>query len=231
MNVTLKDLIGLAKEIPERYFEEAFEKLKEIKEKAESEEEAESKIKSCPHCGSITVVRNGKRNGRQAYMCRDCSKTFVETTGSAIANSHGGESVWRQVIRDTVEGVSLDNTADSLDLHHQTVFNMRHKILLCLENELMACPVVLDGVCELDETYVLESVKGRKIPEGYHRKARKRGGKVSKRGVSNEQICIQTAATGDGRFIALTVNRTTSKIILFVVIFLTYKEEIHSFYQ
>ena len=207
MNITLKDLIGLTKELPEKYFEETFEKLKEIKEKAEAEKEEESKIKLCPHCGSRANVRNGKRNGRQAYMCRNCDKTFVETTGSAIANSHGRETVWRQVIRDTVEGVSLDKTADSLDLHHATVFNMRHKILVCLENDIMASPVALEGVCELDETYVLESEKGRKFPKNYHRKPRKRGGKASKRGLSNEQVCIQTAATGDGKFIAQTVNR------------------------
>jgi hypothetical protein len=36
MGVTLKDIIGLAKELPEEYFEETFERLKEIKEKAEA---------------------------------------------------------------------------------------------------------------------------------------------------------------------------------------------------
>lgn len=207
MGITLKDLIGLTKELPEKYFEETYEKLKEIKDKAEAEKEEESKIKLCPHCGSRGIVRNGKRNGHQAYICRNCDKTFVQTTGSAIANSHSGDTVWKQVIRDTVNGISLDNTADSLDLHHSTVFNMRHKILVCLENEISASPVALEGVCELDETYVLESEKGRKFPENYHRKPRKRGGKASKRGLSDEQICIQTAATGEGKFIALTVNR------------------------
>ena len=207
MNITLKDLIGITKELPEKYFEETYEKLKEIKDKAEAEKEEESKIKTCPHCGSRAIVRNGKRSYRQAYICRNCDKAFVQTTGSAIANSQGSETVWRQVIRDTVEGVSLDKTADNLDLHHSTVFNMRHKILLCLENEISASPVALDGVCELDETYVLESEKGRKFPENHHRKPRKRGGKASKRGLSNEQICIQTAATGEGKFIAISVNR------------------------
>ena len=33
MAITLKDIIGLTKEIPEEYFKETFEKLKEIKEK------------------------------------------------------------------------------------------------------------------------------------------------------------------------------------------------------
>ena len=34
MSITLKEIIGLAKELPEECFEETFEKLKEIKEKA-----------------------------------------------------------------------------------------------------------------------------------------------------------------------------------------------------
>lgn len=209
MSVTLKDIIGLTKELPEKYFEEVFEKLTEVKEKAKQEKEDESKTKKCPHCDSRSVVRNGKRNGRQAYICRKCEKTFVETTNSPIEKSHSSPSVWRQVIRDTVNGVSIDNTAAGLDLHHETVFNMRHKILYCVEQELIASRVDLDGVCETDETYVLESVKGRKIPEDYHRTPRKHGAKASKRGLSNEQICICTSVNGDGECVALAVNRAT----------------------
>ncbi|GHU58903.1 hypothetical protein FACS1894133_4570 [Clostridia bacterium] len=208
MNITLKDLLGLTKELPEKYFEETYEKLKEIKDKADAEKEAKSKIKTCPYCSSDMIVRNGKRHGRQAYICRDCGKTFVETTGSAIANSHASVSVWKQVIRDTIEGVSLDNTAKNLDIQHSTAFEMRHKILTCLEDDLSVSPVVLEGVCELDETYVLESEKGRKFSENHHREPRKRGGKASKRGLSNEQICVQSAVTSSGKCVALTVNRS-----------------------
>jgi transposase-like protein len=164
MEITLKDIIGLTKELPEEYFKEAFEKLREIKDKAESEQETSSQMKVCPRCQSVSVVRNGKRNGRQSYICRDCGKAFVQSTGSAIANSHSSEIVWKEVIRDTVSGISLDKTANSLDLHHSTVFNMRHKILNRIEHIIFSFPVTLNGVCELDETYVLESVKGRKIP-------------------------------------------------------------------
>jgi transposase-like protein len=207
MGVTLKDIIGLTKELPEKYFEEVYEKLTEVKEKAELEKEAESKIKVCPHCDGRGIVRNGKRSGRQAYICRSCNKTFVETTGSAIANSHSSPTVWRQVIRDTVDGVSIDKTADGLDLHHETVFYMRHKIMFLVEQELLASPVGMDGVCEADETYVLESEKGRKFPESHHRKPRKRGGKASRPGLSNEQICICTGINGDSQCVAMTVNR------------------------
>ncbi len=74
-----------------------------------------------------------------------------------MCNSHYGEAVWKQVIRDTVNGISIDDTAYSLDLHHETVFNMRHKILYSLEQEEAANLTKLEGVCEADETYVLDS--------------------------------------------------------------------------
>jgi transposase-like protein len=207
MEVTLKDIIGLTKEIPEEYFKEAYEKLKELKEKAETEKESEPS--ACIRCGSVNVVRNGKRNNRQAYLCRDCKKSFVETATSAIAYSHSSATVWKQVIRDTVDGISIAKTAESLDLSHSTVWGMRHKILYCVEQAILNAPIALEGVCEADETYVLESVKGRKIPEGYHRKPRKHGAKASKPGLSDEYICVCTSVNADNKCTTAVVNRAS----------------------
>jgi transposase-like protein len=207
MSITLKDIIGLTKELPEEYFEETYEKLREIKEKADAEKEAGAEV--CPQCGSIAIKRNGKRNNRQAYLCKDCGKSFVETSKSAIAYSHSSETVWKQVIRDTVDGVPLNKTAESLDLAHSTVFNMRHKILFLVEQAILDAPITLEGVCEADETYVLESMKGRKIPNDYHRKARKHGAKASKAGISDEYICVCTSVDSDNRCMTETVNRAS----------------------
>jgi hypothetical protein len=145
----------------------------------------------------------------QAYLCKDCKKSFVETTASAIAYSHASATVWKQVIRDTVDGVAIDKTAEMLDLSHSTVFNMRHKVLFFVEQEIRNSPALLNGVCEADETYVLESVKGRKIPENYHRKPRKHGSKASKAGISNEYICVCTSIDGDSKCTATAINRAT----------------------
>jgi hypothetical protein len=117
--------------------------------------------------------------------------------------------VWKQVISDTVEGISIDKTAAGLDISHSTVFNMRHKILFAIEGAIMEAPVVMDGVCETDETYVLESVKGRKISEDYHRAARKHGAVASTTGLSQEYICVCTSVTGAGENIAVAVNRAS----------------------
>ena len=205
MAITLKDLIGLTKELPEEYLEEAFETLKGIKDKAEAEKE--SKPEECLRCGSVKVVRNGKQNGRQFYLCKDCGKAFTETATSAIAHSRSSKTVWKQVIRDTVDGISIDKTAEALDLSHSTVFHMRHKILYCVEQTLLNVPSMLEGVCEADETYVLESVKGRKIPKDYHRKPRKHGAKASKAGLSEEYICVCTSVDSDNRCTTAAVNR------------------------
>ncbi len=203
--MTLKDLIGLTKEIPEEYLDEAYEALKEIREKAEAKKESEA-VK-CIRCNSDKVVRNGKQKGRQLYVCRDCGKAFMETATSAIAHSHSSKTVWKQVIRDTVDGISLDETAEALDLAHSTVFNMRHKILYCVEQAILNAPDMLEGVCEADETYVLESVKGRKIPENYHRKARKHGAKASKAGLSNDYICVCTSVDTENHCTTAAINR------------------------
>jgi hypothetical protein len=142
-------------------------------------------------------------------LCKDCEKGFSATAGSAIAYSHSCATVWKEVIRDTINGIAIDKTAESLDLSHNTVFNMRHKILFCVEQAVNASKAELDGVCEADETYILESVKGRKIPENYHRKARKHGAVALKRGLSDEFLCVCTSVDGRNRFSVTSVNRAT----------------------
>lgn len=205
---TLVELIALAKEIPESHLAKAIEKLKEIKEKADSEDKKISNS-SCLHCGSDNIVRNGHKHGKQAFLCRSCRKSYVTTSKSAIEHSHGSTTVWKQVISDTVNGVPIDSTAENLALSHSTVFNMRHKILYAVERSLIDVPTELSGVCEADETYVLESVKGRKIPEDYHRKPRKHGAVAAKRGISDEYICVCASVTGEGKNVSIAVNRAT----------------------
>ena len=207
MNITLTDVIKLVKELPEAYLKETYEKLSDIKKKSEDENKAEEE--NCPHCKSVHIKRNGKNRGKQVHLCLDCKKSFTETTTTAISRSHSSTTVWKQVINDTVDGVPIDETASNLDLHHETVFNMRHKILYCLEQSLINEPTVLIGVCETDETYVLESEKGRKFAENYHRKPRKHGSKASKPGISNEYVCVCTSVTSKDDKVAIAVNRSS----------------------
>ncbi len=47
-----------------------------------------SKRRVCPHCGSVHVVKNGKRpNCTRRCFCRDCRKRFVSTVKSIVEKS------------------------------------------------------------------------------------------------------------------------------------------------
>jgi hypothetical protein len=98
----------------------------------------------------------------------------VRTTGTALYKSHSGEAAWKQVIQDTINGIPIDRTAGGLGMHHKTVFNMRH-ITAFLSGNRTGAERVLSGVPGSDETYILESLKGKELPEGYWRAARKHG--------------------------------------------------------
>jgi transposase-like protein len=150
---TLKDLIKLAKELPENSFAEVYEYMNSVKTAADEAKKASPVM--CINCGR-QVVKNGKSDGIQQYICKNCGKSFSERATSAISNSHASDNVWMAVINDTVSGVSLRKTAKELEIAESTVFNMRHKILNAIEQEIMANPVTLEGACEIDETYVLE---------------------------------------------------------------------------
>lgn len=161
----------------------------------------------CPYCGSANVIRYGHKCGKQRFLCKHCGRTFVTTTHTVMSHSHSGASVWTEVIRDTVSGDAIGYTAKRLGLNHQTIFHMRHKLLLGLQQLPERKNLLLGEVTELDETFVLDSYKGKQLPDTVCRKARKHGATAAKRGISNEYICICTGIRRNGSAYAATLNR------------------------
>jgi hypothetical protein len=86
-----------------------------------------------------------------------------------------------------IEGYSIRKCAELLEICKDTSFIWRHKVLHAL---LLIPPAKLQGIIEADETYELFSAKGSR---NLNRKARKRGGVASKRGISKEQVSILVA--------------------------------------
>ena len=159
----------------------------------------------CPRCGKADAkfVKNGFVNGKQRYRCKECGSKFVYDRGRITSHSHQGEDKWSKAIEDTLALSSIDEMARNIGVCHTTAFYMRHKILMCMEKAVQEMPE-LDGLIEADETFLLESEKGKKV-EG--RKPRKHGEKAGKRGLSDEQICICVAADRNGNITAKSVNR------------------------
>jgi transposase-like protein len=141
----------------------------------------------CPHCESAHVFRNGHANGLQRYRCRECRKTFSALTGTPLNRLHK-RGKWLGQAEALHTGQTLRDVASTLHIHVSTAHRWRHRFL-ALPKTIQ--PPALTGIAEADETVFLLSFKGKR--SGLERKARKRGGKAAKRGLSHEQVPVLVA--------------------------------------
>ena len=161
----------------------------------------------CPVCGikDPRIIKKGFLNEKQRLQCKECGHKFVVTRGKLRYNSQQSNDAWATVILDTLNAISLEDTAATLDRCIPTVFNMRHKFLLLLEQLLCEKETLMEGIVEIDETYVPDCYKGIQRTDG--RKARKHGERAEKRGLSDEKLCIFMGTNRTGMEIAQCVNR------------------------
>ena len=140
----------------------------------------------CPHCTSASIKKWGSANGLKRYRCKACNVTFNALTGTPLAQLHKRE-LWSQHAGALLDGISLRKVAARLDIDLTTSFRWRHRFLEAIK---AIQPKTLAGTVEADETYFLYSEKG-----SHHldRPARKRGGKATKRGLSDEQVPVLIA--------------------------------------
>ena len=89
------------------------------------------------------------------------------------------------------DGLTVRKAAERCNLAVSTSFVQRQRFLGTQDQN----PPKLTGIVEVDETYVLESQKGNR---NLDRKAHRRGGKASKRGLSDEQVPILVAVDRSG---------------------------------
>jgi len=146
----------------------------------------------CPHCGQSDIVRWGAANGLPRYRCKACARTFNALTKTPLARLRMREK-WSQQAQAMIDGVSLAKAAGRCGVDRTTAFRWRHRFLAALSTDK---PRTLTGIVESDETFVLESFKGKR--SGLPRKPRKRGGSAAKRGLSAEQIPVIVARDRDG---------------------------------
>jgi transposase-like protein len=146
----------------------------------------------CPHCESRDVVHWGKASALPRYRCKGCQRTFNALTKTPLAGLRMKDK-WPAQAEAMIEGVSIAKAAKRCDVDYTTAFRWRHRFLASLAGDK---PGVLSGIVEGDETFILESFKGQR--SGMPRKARKRGGKSAKRGISAEQIPVLVARDRQG---------------------------------
>lgn len=161
----------------------------------------------CPVCGiqKPKIIKRGFFNGKQRVDCQTCFHKFVQTRGKLRYNSHQSEAQWLILIVDTFNAFPLVKTAAELDVSIETIFPMRHKFLLLFEQLLYEQPITLEGIIEIDKTYIHDGFKGIKRTSG--RKARKHGEGAQKRGLSEEKLCIFMGTNRVGQELVQCVNR------------------------
>ena len=172
----------------------------------------------CPRCGATGAVANGKARGLQRYLCKACGRTFGALTGTRLSGLHRKEE-WLTFGACLAEGDSIKASAERCGVAVSTAFRWRHRFLEAVETGAGK----LRGIVEADETFVLGSRKGdrawKRAKEGApdadppDRKARKRGGKAAKRGLSREQVPVLVAADRTGTTLTAVLPTVSASAI------------------
>ena len=141
----------------------------------------------CPHCDAKEVRPWRHAHGLPRYRCTDCRRTFNALSGTPLARlRHKGR--WPDQAQALMTAESVSKAAARCGVAYTTAFRWRHRFLVA---PALDKPTRLNGIVEADETFILESFKGRRAD--LPRAARTRGGKPEKTGLSAEQIPVLVA--------------------------------------
>jgi transposase-like protein len=154
---------------------------------ARHKEQLNNKQGCCPHCGNNKYRKHGIDKGSQRYKCKSCGRTFTEYTGTWMARLHKKDLVGNY-LKLMEQELSLDKIKVQLGINKKTAFDWRHKILSGLRHSDKES---FDGITESDDTFFRFSEKGSR---NLDRKPRKRGGAVTKRGNSDQQVAVIVTA-------------------------------------
>ena len=158
-------------------------------------------------------ISRGKARGLRRYQCKECRKTFNAATGTPLSGLHHKDK-WLSFGACLADGLTVRASAERCGLAVNTALRWRHRFPAAKDLKARK----LTGIVEADETYVLESRKGARNLE---RKARRRGGKASKRGLSDEQVPVLVVADRSGATVSAVlpaVNADTLREVIAPVV-------------
>ena len=145
----------------------------------------------CPHCSCAKFYRHGYTSGLQRYRCFQCLRTFTALTGTPFAFLRKRER-WLPYLACMLRSLTVRGSADDAGIHRNTSFRWRHRFLVRTKDDR---PATLNGIVEVDETYLLESQKGSRHMT---RPARRRGGVAPTRGITKYHDCVLVARDRGG---------------------------------
>ena len=150
-------LIDRISSIPENRIHPVYDEIYLILKQNLTDDDKPITIVCCPHCGSVSIKKNGNYNGKQRYFCKDCHKSFSMNTNTFLFHNRIPENLWLQFIDYELSGIALRHEAHFLGLSIHTCFRMRHKLYAAV-SELAKKRVT--GKVQLDAAYRKINLKG-----------------------------------------------------------------------
>ena len=134
----------------------------------------ESKVESfgCAQCGGQEIIGWGLSRGLPRYRCKSCGRTFNAATNTPLSRLRK-RGAWLDQAQAMIEGVSLAKAAERCGVHASTAYRWRDRFLSAPALDKLQ---ILRGIVEADETFMLESFKGRR--SGLTREPHSQGGKA-----------------------------------------------------
>ena len=120
---------------------------------------SENDMVCCPLCGSISVVKNGHKDGRQRFKCKDCKKTFGDTYNTIFYRSKLSEDKWFKLLDYIIINCPIRRTAIDCEINKNTVWLNRQKVCSVLKSRANS-DSHFTTIAEGDEWYCTLSFKG-----------------------------------------------------------------------
>lgn len=106
----------------------------------------------CPHCKSSNIGNRGKD---YRLRCKSCNRRFSVKSGTLMENTRIPFKTWLMgvaIICDAKKGISALQLSRNLEITYKSAWLMYHRLREFMSIETKS--VKLDGIVEMDETYV-----------------------------------------------------------------------------
>ena len=111
-----------------------------------------------PRCGCPAFVKKGRdADGAQRRACKGCGRTFPAKSGSLLANSKLGPSVWMAFAECMADALSLRESAERCGVSLYTSWFMRMRVCEVMRSLLLPARA---GTFHVDGTLVRDNLSG-----------------------------------------------------------------------